>query len=36
MARQSFYRPTDEGAEAALRQKLERFARLRRKRAAAR
>jgi putative ATPase len=36
MARQSFYRPTDEGAEAALRQKLERFAKLRRKRAAAR
>jgi putative ATPase len=35
MARQSFYRPTEEGAEAALRQKLERFARLRRKRAAA-
>jgi putative ATPase len=36
MARQTFYRPTDEGAEAALRQKLERFAKLRRRRAAAR
>jgi putative ATPase len=36
MARQAFYQPTEEGAEAALRQKLERFAKLRRKRAAAR
>jgi putative ATPase len=33
MARQSFYRPTDEGAEAALKKTLERFAALRRKRA---
>ena len=36
MARETFYRPTEEGAEAALRQKLERFAKLRRKRPAAR
>jgi len=36
MERPSFYRPTGEGAEAALRQQLERFAKLRRKRAAAR
>jgi putative ATPase len=36
MERQTFYRPTDEGAEATLRQKLERFAKLRRRRAAAR
>ena len=33
MERQSFYRPTSEGAEAALRARLERFAQLRRKRA---
>ncbi|HYZ26799.1 MAG TPA: replication-associated recombination protein A [Geminicoccaceae bacterium] len=34
MARETFYRPTAEGAEAALKQKLERFAKLRRKRSA--
>ena len=34
MDRQAFYRPTEEGAEAALKTKLERFAELRRKRAA--
>jgi len=34
MEPQSFYRPTEEGAEAALKAKLERFAELRRKRAA--
>jgi putative ATPase len=34
MARESFYRPTAEGAEAALGRKLERFAKLRRKRSA--
>jgi putative ATPase len=33
MARQTFYRPTEEGVEAALRAKLERFAQLRRQRA---
>jgi putative ATPase len=33
MERQTFYRPTEEGAEAALRAKLERFAQLRRQRA---
>jgi putative ATPase len=33
MARQAFYRPTEEGAEAALKAKLARFAELRRKRA---
>jgi putative ATPase len=32
MARQAFYRPTDEGAEAALKAKLGHFAKLRRKR----
>jgi putative ATPase len=36
MARPSFYRPTEEGAEAALKQKLERFAKLRRKRSTGR
>jgi putative ATPase len=36
MARQTFYRPTEEGAEAALKEKLERFAKLRAKRSAAR
>jgi putative ATPase len=36
LARQSFYRPTGEGAEAALKEKLERFAKLRRKRSAGR
>jgi putative ATPase len=35
MARPTFYRPTGEGAEAALKEKLERFAKLRRKRSAA-
>lgn len=34
MARPTFYRPTEEGAEAALREKLERFAELRRQRVA--
>jgi putative ATPase len=34
MERRSFYRPTDEGAEAALKARLERFAELRRKREA--
>jgi putative ATPase len=34
MERQTFYRPTEEGAEAVLKAKLERFAELRRKRAA--
>ena len=33
MERQVFYRPTEEGAEAALKAKLERFAQLRRQRA---
>ena len=33
MERQTFYRPTEEGAEAELRAKLERFAQLRRQRA---
>jgi putative ATPase len=32
MERQAFYQPTEEGAEAALRAKLERFAQLRRQR----
>ncbi|MGH6943052.1 MAG: replication-associated recombination protein A, partial [Geminicoccaceae bacterium] len=36
MERRTFYRPTDQGAEAALRKRLETFARLRRERAKAR
>jgi putative ATPase len=32
MERQAFYRPTDQGAEAALRKRLESFSRLRRQR----
>ena len=36
MARPTFYRPTGEGAEAAFKEKLERFAKLRRKRSATR
>ena len=36
MDRQAFYRPTEEGAEAALKAKLERFAALRRRRKAGR
>jgi putative ATPase len=36
MERKTFYRPTEEGAEAALKAKLERFAKLRRKRAGGR
>ena len=36
LERQTFYRPTDEGAEAALKERLERFAALRRERAGTR